>query len=498
MNFTNRFAGLLLAAALLAACGGATPEPQANDTSVVVEATAETTQAETTVEEAPTEEASAADSSYDENEEETAEEAASEEETAEESAPSEEEASEESEAVATEAPVAEESTANTEESVTGGAGAIDESQVPELPVLGDEAVTTESGLQYEDVVLGEGQEAVNNDIVSVHYTGYLDDGTVFDSSLPRGTPFDVSLGLGQVIKGWDEGLLGMKIGGQRVLVIPAELAYGEQSRGNIPANSTLTFSVEMLDIQKSPVPAEVSDYIVDESGAEYAILEEGDGPAAEKGDIVRFDYNAWLEEGAVLFDSSTQAGRPASLPLGQSGLEGLDLGMVGIKSGETRQIRIPPELAYGETGAGNGIIPPNATLIFEIRLLDMKISPKLSLADEADFETTDSGLEYAVLQEGEGDVVEKDQGVSVHYSGWLEDGTLFDSSIPRDTPFTFVVGAGDVIAGWDEGVEGMKVGEKRQLRIPGDLAYGPTGSPPTIPPDATLIFDVEVLAIDTP
>lgn len=496
MNFRTRFAGLLLTAALLAACGGATPS--ANDTSAVVDATAETTQAETTVEEAPTEEASAADSS---NEEERADEAASEEETAEESAPSEEEAlsESESEAVATAAAVAvEESTSNTEENVTGGAGAIDESEVPELPVLGDDAVTSESGLQYEDVVLGEGEEAVDSDIVSVHYTGYLEDGTVFDSSLPRGTPFDVSLGLGQVIKGWDEGLLGMKIGGERILVIPPELAYGDQSRGNIPANSTLTFSVEVLDIQKAAVPAEVSDYIVDENGAQYAILEEGDGPAAEKGDIVRFDYNAWLEEGAVLFDSSTQAGRPASLPLGQSGLEGLDLGMVGIKSGETRQIRIPPELAYGEEGAGQGIIPPNATLIFEIRLLELKVSPKLSLADESEFQTTDSGLEYTILQEGEGDVVQKDQGVSVHYSGWLEDGTLFDSSIPRDTPFTFVVGAGDVIAGWDEGVEGMKVGEKRQLRIPGDLGYGENGSPPTIPPNATLIFDVEVLAIDTP
>ena len=506
MNFTNRLAGLIVTGALLVACGGATPAVNETEATAVVEASTESASAETEPQEPTTEDASSENTSTeDSSTEESASDDSSTEESASDDSSTEEESSDESsneenateESAATSSQDSSTNDTGSEAPPTAGGGAtIDESEVPELPTLGDNAVTTDSGLKYEDVVDGEGEEAKSGDIVTVHYTGYLEDGTVFDSSLTDGNPFQVSLGASRVIKGWEEGLIGMKIGAQRTLVIPPELAYGEESRGNIPANSTLVFSVEVLDIQKQSVPAEVSEYTTDDSGVEFAILQEGDGPEAETGDIVRFDYNAWIEESQILFDSSSQAGRPASLPLGQSGLPGLDFGIEGMKSGETRQIRIPPELAYGEDGAGD-VIPPNATLIFEIRLLELKISPKLSQVDEADYETTDSGLQYAILTESDGDEVKSGDGVSVHYSGWLEDGTLFDSSIPRDTPFTFVVGAGDVIAGWDEGIEGMKVGEKRQLRIPGELGYGATGSPPRIPPNATLIFDVEVIAIDS-
>ena len=108
---------------------------------------------------------------------------------------------------------------------------------------------------------------------------------------------------------------------------------------------------------------------------------------------------------------------------------------------------------------------------------------------------SDSGLKYEDLVEGEGGVAEAGQRVSVHYSGWLTDGTQFDSSISRNEPFQFALGKGMVIRGWDEGVAGMKVGGKRQLRIPPELGYGMMGAPPAIPPDAYLIFDVELLDV---
>jgi FKBP-type peptidyl-prolyl cis-trans isomerase len=109
-------------------------------------------------------------------------------------------------------------------------------------------VTTASGLIYDDLVPGTGSAAQSGDTVSVHYTGTLTNGSKFDSSLDRGTPLEFQLGAGEVIRGWDEGVAGMLVGGKRKLIIPAELGYGSQSVGSIPANSTLIFEVELLEI----------------------------------------------------------------------------------------------------------------------------------------------------------------------------------------------------------------------------------------------------------
>jgi hypothetical protein len=103
-----------------------------------------------------------------------------------------------------------------------------------------------------DVVVGTGAEALPGKIVTVHYTGTLTDGTVFDSSLNRGAPFSFILGAGQVIKGWDRGVAGMKVGGIRVLTIPPELGYGESGKGNIPPNSILIYQVELLSVEDQP------------------------------------------------------------------------------------------------------------------------------------------------------------------------------------------------------------------------------------------------------
>lgn len=125
-----------------------------------------------------------------------------------------------------------------------------------LPAYATEAraqamTTTASGLKYADLVVGKGASPARGKQVTVHYTGTLENGTKFDSSLDRRQPFSFVIGVGRVIKGWDEGVMGMKVGGKRKLVIPANLGYGARGAGGvIPPNATLLFDVELLDVQK--------------------------------------------------------------------------------------------------------------------------------------------------------------------------------------------------------------------------------------------------------
>jgi FKBP-type peptidyl-prolyl cis-trans isomerase len=114
-----------------------------------------------------------------------------------------------------------------------------------------EVITTASGLKYADEKVGDGAEAKKGQVVRVHYTGYLTNGTKFDSSRDRGEPFEFKLGAGMVIKGWDEGVAGMKVGGKRKLQIPPELGYGKRGAGKvIPPDAELIFDVELLEVLK--------------------------------------------------------------------------------------------------------------------------------------------------------------------------------------------------------------------------------------------------------
>jgi len=126
----------------------------------------------------------------------------------------------------------------------------DDTPVPRT-VPDDAYVTTDSGLKYHDFTVGDGAEATAGDNVTVHYRGWLTDDTQFDASYDRNEPFTFRLGAGQVIQGWDEGVKGMTVGGERQLVIPPELGYGAQGAGEaIPPNATLIFEVELLDVEE--------------------------------------------------------------------------------------------------------------------------------------------------------------------------------------------------------------------------------------------------------
>ncbi|MFM2058013.1 MAG: hypothetical protein RLY71_2398 [Pseudomonadota bacterium] len=245
------------------------------------------------------------------------------------------------------------------------------------------------------------------------------------------------------------------------------------------------------------------------SGLQYDDTVPGTGATAQAGMHVTVHYTGWLldpsKEGGRgrKFDSSKDRGDPFDFPLGGGHvIRGWDEGVQGMRVGGTRVLVIPPELGYGARGAG-GVIPPNATLVFEVELVSVpEPTPALSNAQGVPLTQSPTGLQYEDVVTGAGAASVAGRQVTVHYTGWLFDakkadfrGRKFDSSKDRNDPFRFKLGAGQVIGGWDEGVQGMQVGGTRILVIPPELGYGARGAGGVIPPNATLVFEVELLGV---
>jgi len=366
------------------------------------------------------------------------------------------------------------------------------------PIVLKDAIVTDSGLQYLELIAGDGAAPQSGDLITMHYVASLPDGTELISTYSQGQPVTVLWDRDQLLPGWEEGIGLMRVGGSAKLVLPPELAFGESGAGMVPPNTQLIIDIELLAAEQPPVPSDVSatDLIETDSGLQYADLVEGDGDLAVEQNTVTMAYTVWVQgEDEDLYIVSSEGGDPISFVLGRGDtvFPGWEEGATGMRVGGKRLLIIPPDLALGEQGSG--LIPPNSTLIMEVELID-SIEPRKAMEiDEEDYTVTDSGLKYYDIVEGDGDTPTTGQTVVVHYTGWLEDGTQFDSSVDRGQPFSFQLGTGSVIAGWDEGISTMKVGGKRQLVIPSELGYGDTGSGGLIPPGATLIFEVELLEI---
>jgi peptidylprolyl isomerase len=249
--------------------------------------------------------------------------------------------------------------------------------------------------------------------------------------------------------------------------------------------------------QPASAAGETGETMTTASGLQYVLIEDGQGPAPQVGDVVSVHYRGQLEDGTE-FDNSFTRGEPIRFALGQGRvIPGWEEGIALMKEGGKARLIIPPDLAYGAAGAG-GVIPPNATLTFEVELVSVEPgSPAApTQVEPSDYTETETGLRYYDLQVGDGATAEAGKTVTVHYTGWLENGQKFDSSIDRGEPFALTVGEGRVIAGWEEGVAGMQVGGKRQLVVPPELGYGAAGAGSgVIPPNATLIFEIELLDV---
>jgi peptidylprolyl isomerase len=231
------------------------------------------------------------------------------------------------------------------------------------------------------------------------------------------------------------------------------------------------------------------------SGLKYKVTELGKGPKVALGDQVSVHYVGTLENGKK-FDSSRDRNQPFSFKVGSGQvIKGWDEGLQLLHVGDKAILTIPSALGYGSRDMGS--IPSNSTLIFEIEVMDTKTPVTATPYDVKgkDTLTTASGLKYIYVNKGNGEQAMAGKTVDVHYTGYLKDGSKFDSSVERGQPISFGLGQGMVIPGWDEGIALMKVGDKMRLIIPSELGYGANGAGGVIPPNATLIFDVELMGV---
>ena len=239
---------------------------------------------------------------------------------------------------------------------------------------GKDTVALKSGLKYIVVSKGKGVKVDSGMIVSIHYTGYFEDGKKFESSVEQGDPIEgLPIGEGKVIKGWDEGITHLRVGDKARLLIPYSLGYGEAAHGPIPAKSNLIFDVEIIKAEKpvklEPFNVAGKDTVTTASGLKYIVVEKGKGGKAEDGKTVKVHYTGYFTDGKI-FDSSVQHGKPFSFVLGHKRvIAGWDEGVALMNVGGKVRLIVPYQLGYGENDYGP--IKGRSTLIFDVELLDV-------------------------------------------------------------------------------------------------------------------------------
>jgi peptidylprolyl isomerase len=241
---------------------------------------------------------------------------------------------------------------------------------PTAPVVAIDTLYPD-GLRLIDIEIGSGEPIQSGDFFTAHYTGYLYNGEIFDTSFDRETPITFQLGVGQLLAAWETGVPGMRNGGKRIIISPPTYGYGQDGiPGIIPPNDTLRFEIELIAVHKVPEAwsFDPENGRWTSSGILFHVQSRGSGTRPQTGQTIEIAYTGYLQDG-TMFDSSHLRTEPfrTRVGLGQV-IPGLDEILMDMQPGEKRTAVIPANLAYGSDGAA-GIIPPDADLRFDITLI---------------------------------------------------------------------------------------------------------------------------------
>jgi len=416
---------------------------------------------------------------------------------------------------------------------------------------GEEYKKTETGLEYKFYVQNEGANPQVGDFITIDMFYGTDDTVLFDSKrIPDGLtfPLDSSYFAGDLF----EGIRMMTIGDSASFRMSADSFYLIIARAPalppfITPGSLMTFEVKLkdfknqeqqemedaaaLETRRIEAEDELKAYLAEnnittaplESGLIFIEDKAGSGRNPKTDEMVSINLTVKLVDGTKIF-STDDRGEPFEYQYGQKfDTEGLEEGVGMLRKGGRATLIVPQQIAYGAEAKGQ-MIPPYSTIIYEVELLSMRSKEAYDLEREAQMaeaqaqqtqlkdaekalrdqylaangitvEPTASGLYFIETEKGTGKKAMPGNTVSVHYTGRLLDGTVFDSSVDKGTPYTFRLGVGAVIKGWDEAIAMLNEGGKATIVIPSDLAYRDQDSG-RIPPYSTLVFDVELVSVE--
>jgi len=409
---------------------------------------------------------------------------------------------------------------------------------------------TDSGLYYKFYVKNKDSlQPKDGDILTLRLAYRLKDSTLYDG---KGAPSQIQLKKSDYKGDIYEGFKMMHVGDSATFIVNADSFFirtvgSKQRPPFVDSNSVMYIDVKLIKAQsqaqieketkarnemlKNKETVDLKNYITTNkittaptsSGLYFIETKKGSGKTPVKGDMVKLNITIKLLNGKPLF-STKDKGQPVEVEYGKPfDNAGVDEAIGMLKPGGTAKLIVPSKIGYGEQGRGE-IIAPFTPLLYDIELIGVQSkaayekeqaakkkvqdAEKIQLkADEPklldkylkdkkiNVKPTTTGLYYIEVKKGSGKQAAAGKTVKVHYTGRLLNGTKFDSSYDRKKPIDFVLGKGQVIPGWDEGIAKMKVGGKATLIIPSKIAYGEAGASDIIKPYSTLVFDIELLDV---